>query len=149
MNRRNRKVVFDDATGPYGFLSNHFDSTFYEEGISWPSVEHYFQAHKFPGTSYVDTIRTAPTTQKALEYGQSRKHKLRKDWEDVKIDVMRDAMRLKFSQSILFREALKDTGNSKIYFDFPDNFWGTGANGKGDNVMGECLVAIREELKNL
>ena len=146
---RNKKIVFEGPKGANKYLSNQFSSTFFEDGINWPSVEHYFQAYKFAGNPYVETVRTAATPDKAKEYGQTRKIKLRKDWEQEKDSIMRNGMRLKFSQNTKLRDALIDTGNAKIIFEGNDDYWGTGPNGKGQNNMGENLMAIRDELKNL
>lgn len=149
MNRRKQTIKFSGPAGRLGYLSNSYQAVFYEEGISWPSVEHYFQAHKFPNIPYYDIIRTAPTPEKAKEYGRSSKYKILSNWDKIREDIMRNAMRLKFSQNLILREALKDTKNNHIEYDSDEDFWGNGTKGNGQNLMGECLMAIREELKNL
>ena len=65
----------------------------------WPTVEHYFQAQKFAGTDYEDRIRASRSPKEAKDFGQTRKLRLRADWEDVKIDVMREALMAKFKNT--------------------------------------------------
>ena len=62
-------------------------------GRYWPTVEHYFQAQKFPGMEYAEVIRRAKDPKKAKSLGRSRDWPLRADWEAVKLDIMRRAVR--------------------------------------------------------
>eukprot|EP01119_Soliformovum_irregulare_P012235 TRINITY_DN3168_c0_g1_i4.p1 TRINITY_DN3168_c0_g1~~TRINITY_DN3168_c0_g1_i4.p1 ORF type:complete len:732 (+),score=173.74 TRINITY_DN3168_c0_g1_i4:387-2582(+) len=103
---------------------------------------------KFQGTSYFDKIRSAPSPEKAAELGASRKHPLRPDWEDVKMDVMREIVLCKFQQNEECQKLLLTTGNKQIVeHNRKDSFWGDGADGRGANHMGQILMSIREELQ--
>ena len=81
---------------PYGCFSNFSPHGFELAGVWWPTRKHYFQAQKFSGTPNVDRMRSAPTPMKVAEMGCDRWLPLRADWEQVKDDVMRQAVRRNF-----------------------------------------------------
>jgi hypothetical protein len=75
-------------------------------------------------------------------------HGGRKDWRDVREDVMRRALRAKFTQHDALRAFLLATGDDELVEDADwDSFWGNGPDGKGDNVLGKMLVELREDLR--
>ena len=77
-----------------------------------------------------------------------RKVKLRPDWEDVKINEMRNIVRAKFSQNPELAEKLIQTGDAHLEEGntWGDRTWGT-VNGSGQNLLGKILMEIRETLK--
>ena len=81
--------------------------------------------------------------------GRDRKKKLRRDWESVKVSVMREAIRAKFTQHEELRERLLATGEAKIVEHTErDAYWGDGGDGSGKNMLGRILMEIREELRS-
>jgi predicted NAD-dependent protein-ADP-ribosyltransferase YbiA (DUF1768 family) len=71
---------------------------------------------------------------------------LRKDWEGVKIQVMRDVLRLKFANPGL-RDRLLETGDRELIEGntWGDTFWGV-CRGSGKNWLGQLLMELRGEL---
>jgi N-glycosidase YbiA len=66
----------------------------------------------------------------AARMGRDRKRKLRRDWESVKIGVMREAVVAKFRQHDDLRSLLLSTGEAKlIEHTENDDFWGDGGDG--------------------
>lgn len=61
-------------------------------GKVWKTSEHYFQAQKFAGTALESKVREASNSGEAARMGRDRKNPLRKDWESVKDNVMREAV---------------------------------------------------------
>ena len=146
------KKVIDKFDGEYAFLSNFSNSILYDtDGIEYPTVEHYFQAQK---TLDFDTrlkIAAAPTPGKAKGIG--RHVYLRTDWNNVKIDIMRDALIQKFSDKKL-QKKLIETGDAELIEGnwWHDNFYGDCHCEKcrdiiGENHLGKLLMDIREKLK--
>jgi ribA/ribD-fused uncharacterized protein len=85
----------------------------------------------------------------AARMGRSRERPLRRDWEDVKDDVMREALRAKFTQHENLRSLLLGTGNAEIIeHTSNDAYWGDGADGSGKNMLGKLLMELRAELRN-
>jgi ribA/ribD-fused uncharacterized protein len=76
------------------------------DGKIWQTCEAYFQAMKFDPAArdnprvaaHVEAIRLARNPGEAWRLGQSRKFKLRSDWETVKAHVMLTAVRAKYAQ---------------------------------------------------
>jgi ribA/ribD-fused uncharacterized protein len=59
----------------------------------WATVEHYFQAAKFPtDPAYREKIRTAPTPEKAKLLGGNRAKVIDPKWDSKREDVMRKAL---------------------------------------------------------
>ena len=67
-------------------------------------------------------------------------------WEKLKINVMRDVIRIKYIQCKEYREALENTGVSPIIEDTANEFWGRGKLNKGKNTLGCLHVELRSKL---
>ena len=85
----------------------------------------------------------------ALE-GRNRQNPLRQDWEEIKDEVMLQALRMKFSQNPEIAKELLATGDALlIEHTRNDDYWADGGDGFGKNKLGLLLMQVREELKNL
>src|SRR5689334_5917987 len=109
-----RVIKFYGRNDEYGCFSNFAHSPFRLNGATWPSVEHYFQAQKFPDTEYEEAIRQAKSPARAKAMGRSRKVHLRRDWENVKNGIMREAALAKFTQHAALRATLLSTGDALL-----------------------------------
>lgn len=132
--------------GKYAFLSNFYPSSITDEDyITYPTVEHYFQAMKTldTGVRFYIAIQTTPGKAKRL----GRRLDLRPDWEFIKDSVIEKALRIKFSNPEL-RKALLDTGDEYLEEGntWGDQYWGV-CNGVGKNTLGKLLMKIRQEIK--
>jgi ribA/ribD-fused uncharacterized protein len=133
---------------PYGCFSNFSPHGFELDGLYWPTSEHYFQAQKFVGTPHAEAVRLARTPKQAAEIGRDRQRPLRPDWDAVKDDVMRRAVRRKFETHPAIRTVLLSTGDEElIEATSGDYYWGCGTNGTGKNMLGRILVEIRTLLR--
>src|ERR1051325_956377 len=88
-------IMFYSMSEAYGAFSNFSSHPFVVRGVTWPTSEHYFQAQKFAGTPHEKDIRTASSPMIAARKGRDRKRPLRPDWERVKENIMREALRAK------------------------------------------------------
>ncbi len=141
-------IYFYSTTDKYGCFSNFSRHAFGLDNNYWKTSEHYFQAQKFAGTAYEETIRRAETPKKAASLGRSRRFPLRSDWEDVKDEVMRRAVLQKFQTHADIRETLLSTGDEEIVEASPyDYYWGAGQDDSGKNMLGIILMEIREILR--
>ena len=129
-------------------FGNYFVVNMLKDGKVWPTVEHYFQAAKFPDApEYQETIRKAKTPAAAKRLGKTSDVTMRPDWMSVREDVMLDAVRAKF-QNPKLRAKLLGTGTLLIRNLSPqDNFWGVGRSGKGMNKLGRILMKVRDDLR--
>lgn len=70
-----------------------------------------------------------------------------KQWYDERVAVMEQILKAKTKQHEDVRETLKRTGNRIIVENSPvDSFWGTGPDGKGENIVGKIWMKIRDSL---
>lgn len=128
----------------YGCFSNFSPHGVDLDGLWWPTVEHYFQAQKFPGTPHAEAIRRAGSPKLAKQLGRSRHPPLRPDWEQVKDEVMRRAVRRKFELHAGIRAILLATGDEELVENAPsDYYWGCGRDGTGRNMLGRILMDVR------
>jgi ribA/ribD-fused uncharacterized protein len=85
----------------------------------------------------------------AARLGRDRKQKLRRDWESVKVGVMRVAVVAKFIQHEELRTLLLGTGDAKLVEHTEnDSYWGDGGDGSGKNMLGRILMEVREQLRS-
>ena len=134
---------------PYGEFSNFTAFPIDIEGKTWPTSEHYFQAQKFAGTEHEELIRSELSPMVAAKMGRDRNRPFRPDWEQIKDDVMRRAIRAKFTQHASLRNLLLGTGDSiLVEHTKNDAYWGDGGDGTGKNMLGKLLMEIRGELRN-
>lgn len=146
-------IYFYKAWEPYGCFSNFSLHGINIEGTYWSTVEHYYQAQKFVGSTdamIIPLIHAAETPEKAAALGRCTTRKLRCDWEVVKTQVMRLAVLKKFLTHGDIREILLSTGDQLLVENSPkDYFWGCGVDKTGQNHLGKILMSVREELRNL
>lgn len=141
-------IRFYSRIEQYGEFSNfaHYDIDI--DGLTYPTVEHYFQAMKFPGHEHAEKIRLASTPMIAKRMGRTRNVPLREDWEDVKLDIMREAVRAKFTLYPELTNLLLSTGDEELIEAAPtDYFCGCGRSGTGQNWLGRILMEVRAELR--
>lgn len=142
--------------GKYGFLSNFYTLENYIDlyGYEFPTVEHAFAACKVcPGDEnrnyFLDKISKAETPMHAKSMGRSVP--LRDNWEGVKIQMMHELLRLKFTNNEDLAQKLLATGNKELVEGnyHRDVFWGYCLNtNTGRNVLGVLLTNVRKTLRD-
>ena len=144
----NETIHFYSARDSFGEFPNFAAFHLHLKGKYWPTVEHFFQAQKFVGTIHEEQVRLTKSPRLAADMGRSRKRPLRKEWEEVKDDIMREAVQAKFTQHEELRELLLSTGNAElIEHTYNDSYWADGGDGSGLNRLGEILMEVREQLR--
>jgi ribA/ribD-fused uncharacterized protein len=114
----------------------------------WPTVEHYFQAQKFPADPDLqEKVRMAKTALGAKRLGRTKTATFRSDWETIKDEVMEKGIKAKFRQNQLLAALLVETSSAYlIEKSRSDSYWGSGPNGCGLNKTGKILMRVRGEL---
>jgi len=139
-------LTIDEFRGEYSFLSNFYPAPFVDNsGLLWATSEHYYQAHKTNDPYTFDCIRHATTPGISKKLGANVE--LRGDWNDVKIDIMKKAIRYKFDQNLDIKEKLILTGEADLIEGnrWGDTFWGYDLNKhRGKNVLGNLLIELRQ-----
>lgn len=141
-------INFYRASDEYGCFSNFAPYPIQVDGKQWPTSENYFQGQKFEDPQHQEAIRNTKSPMIAARMGRDRKKPLRRDWESIKVAVMRKAVRAKFTQHEDLRRILLSTGDARIVENTEnDSYWGDGGDGSGKNMLGRILMEIREELR--
>ena len=120
-------------------------------GYLFASVEEAYQAASFMGSDeeLVEKIKKSHFADEAQRIAYANRDKRREDWDDVKISIMEELLRLKIEQNPYVKKKLLQTEDYMIVEDSPkDDFWGWGPNRDGQNNLGKLWMKLREELKN-
>lgn len=130
----------------YSFLSNFWEVPVEYQGLVYGSNEAAFQAQKCQNREEMVSFTTLrPSDAKR----KGRRVSLRPDWEQVKVGVMEDLVRAKFTQNEDLKQLLLATGDAILEEGntWHDTFWGVDAQSrKGENHLGKILMKIRREL---
>lgn len=141
-------------------LENQYEAKMVVDGITFPTVEHYYQwsKAKFFGDAATETkILKTPSTKTIKTLGNKVKDFDEEKWAERQDDVMRTGLRAKFLQHPELRELLLSTKNRPIGEADPrDKYWGIGtgastsfaknpARWKGKNRLGQLLTELRDE----
>jgi ribA/ribD-fused uncharacterized protein len=139
---------------PYGVFSNLFKREIVFEGELYPTAEHAYQAGK-PRKDAVRTWLLAAPTPALLAMAAHGLYwwDIRSDWSKTKFARMKEVLRAKFTQHEDLREALLATGRSRLVEcatvnNAVNRVWGE-VNGRGKNMLGNLLMEVREELRQV
>jgi ribA/ribD-fused uncharacterized protein len=131
----------------YSWLSNFEKVKINYEGRTYPSVEHAYLAQKCDDEGWKHLCTT--TKYRAGDLKKvSRDVQLREDWEEVKVFIMYDLLKLKFTQEP-FRTKLLETEDMELIEGnlWGDTFWGVDVNkDEGQNILGRLIMKIRKEI---
>ena len=143
-------IKFYRVNDAYGCFSNFAKYGFYINDKFWKTSEHFFQAQKFKDTEYEEMIFSLESPMEAAKIGRSKELPLRKDWEQIKEDIMRKAVYEKFHQNPSICEILLSTSDELIIKNSPyDYYWGCGRDGSGQNRLGIILMDVRNSLRSI
>ncbi len=131
-----------DPVGDLAILSNYAQVPIIVDGVLWPSIEHFFQAQKFNDAALRELIRGSDSPSEAKRLAWSLDETLvRGDWPVVRRRIMAQALEMKFEQHPEAASALEMVWPMPVYEDsLEDQDWGIGADGTGQNMMGELLM---------
>ena len=140
--------MIDRFKGKYDFLSNFFSCLVEYDGELYPSVEHAFQAAKTLDRENREYISLTETAKEARSVGRRMKG-IREDWDEVKLGIMEELVRYKFSHYSDLKEKLLKTGDDILVEGntWNDTYWGV-CKGVGENHLGKILMKVREELRS-
>lgn len=140
-------MKIDHFRGEYAFLSNFWEVPVTYKGLTYGSNEAAFQAQKcMTEEEKMEFTQLRPSASKKL----GRRVQLRPDWEEVKVTIMEEIVRAKFTQNEDLKQLLLATGDAYLEEGntWHDTCWGVDAKtGEGLNHLGRILMKIREELQ--
>jgi ribA/ribD-fused uncharacterized protein len=102
---------------------------------------------KFEKGELRDSIRSADHPAKAAKLAKANRKLVRKDWSQVRQLMMTRAVYTKCRTHREVADLLLSTGDKHIVdTTMYDYYWGVGRDGRGHNVFGKVLMAVRDKL---
>ena len=139
-----KKVTINRFIKENYFLSNFYPCEFEYGGYTYACAEAAFQAQKVARDE--DRQQFVGLLGNQAKY-LGRSVELRSDWEEVKLDIMKNVRSAKFTQNEDLKKKLIDTGNATLIEGnwWGDQYWGV-CGDIGENRLGKLLMELRKEL---
>lgn len=154
-----KHVIFHGSV----FSNWYVPADFYYDGLKFKSSEHfmmYKKATQFGDLETAMKILKSETPADAKNLGREVKNFVAKEWDEVCYSVVKEAVRLKFSQNPELKSIMLEVGKGRTFVEGSpkDKRWGIGmdwtdpaaddeSNWKGTNWLGKCLTEIYKELR--
>lgn len=119
-------------------------------GKRFQTSEHAYHWRKFCDTepSIADAILHASSAHNAFKIAQHYQGAVRKDWNDVKVGVMKEILEAKVQQHDYVKRKLLATGDRELVENsWRDTYWGWGPKRDGKNMLGKVWMDIRTTLQ--
>lgn len=134
--------------GIFRFLSNFYilKVGVTLEDLTFPSVEHAYQAAKWPINQRMPFVEC--TSGYAKKLGRMAPNFNAKKWNKNKVELMRFLVFQKFEKNPELRKMLCTMEGYKLSErnSWGDTFWGTNETGEGENQLGQILMNVRDKL---
>ena len=135
--------------------------SFEYKGVKYPTVEHSFHAQKLdPKDEKLEEYQKLfsdedlePNEAKKLggkKYFKEHNYKIRDDWNDKRLEIMRECTEAYYNENKDMMKRLVDTGDKKlIHRGFRiDGFWGVNKKEK-NNHHGKILMSLRDKFSKI
>lgn len=143
----NEKQIFFYEQEFYVF-SNFSSFRLKWKGYDWITSEHAYHSEKFDDKSIIEQLKNARSAHDALKVAQAHKDKYKKNWDDIKLSVMKEILKAKVEQHPYVKKKLIESGDKELIENsWRDDFWGWGQNKDGKNHLGKLWMEVREEVK--
>ena len=132
----------------YFFLSNFYEYPIYYNKLVFCNAEAAFQAQKVINEKDQYKFINLNASQ-ARKLGKTVQ--LRKDWKEIKDNVMYEIVKRKFLTNKELQQKLLETKEEELVEGnwWHDTYWGVDSKtGIGQNKLGKILMKVREEVKN-
>ncbi len=132
-------------------LDNFSSFGLVHQGVYYQTVEHAYQALGFKATApeLYEKIKNAFSAHEAQRIAYENKSLRQKDWDTIKLSIMKTLLREKLEQNPYVKKKLLQTEDYIIVEDSPkDAFWGWSNNRKGENNLGKLWMQLRNEIRN-
>lgn len=141
-----QNTAISPRTPQCGFLGNAYPCNLTYNGFDYKNAEHAYQASKCP-PGVANDVRKAPTV--VIAHQMASRVAPVSDWDDLKVQVMRDILAVKFGIGSRLAAMLYETYPARILNTnswFGDLFWGLD-DGMGENWLGLLLMERRNYLR--
>ncbi|KDR84174.1 hypothetical protein GALMADRAFT_236867 [Galerina marginata CBS 339.88] len=143
-------VRFNQETFEYNSFLNHSPHRVLFRNQIYPTAMHLYEALKFIDhrPDIAEAIRNCNDVSDVYPLAAKYQDLQRTDWPSLHVDMMEEVLLIKFKQHPDLRIKLLGTREAeRIIYTEPDDYWGIGFNGQGQNMFGRALVRVREKLR--
>lgn len=132
------------------YVFSNFSSFMLEwKGKLYPTSEHAYHSEKFENEEMKEQIRNTRSAHEAFKFTNANKEKHRKDWDNIKLSIMKDILRAKVEQHPYVKKKLLESGDKELIEDsWRDAYWGWGPDKDGENHLGKLWMEVRGEFKS-
>lgn len=114
----------------------------------WPTLEHAYQSERSDEPGFKEKIKNTRSAHDAFKLAMANKDKYKENWDNIKLDVMKDILRAKVAQHSYVKKKLLESGNKELIENsWRDDYWGWGENKDGENNLGKLWMEVREEIR--
>lgn len=154
-------ICFHNPDEQNGYLSNWYMSDFEYNNITFSSMEQYMMYMKamlFKDTEIAQEILKTSNVAEIKALGRKVRNFNDKEWDKHKEEIITNGLYAKFSQNDTLKNKLLATGQAVLAeCAVNDRIWGIGLSMKdnnrlnikswrGQNLLGKCLMTVREKL---
>ena len=119
------------------------------KGEIWMTSEHVYHSEKFDDENILNKLKQSRSAHDALKIANEYKAVRRKDWDDVKLKIMKEILHEKVVQHPYVKKKLLESGDSELIENsWRDDFWGWGPNKDGNNHLGKLWMEVRDEVRS-
>jgi ribA/ribD-fused uncharacterized protein len=146
--KQSNEIRFYRASGKYGFLSNLYKAPIMFQFINFSCSEAAYQFGKPKDYAVASWLVNAPKPHLCAAAAHALlAFDIKPEWNQIKVDRMKNVLIAKFEQNPDLMKKLFETGNATLIEDSKtDAFWGVGKKGNGKNMLGVLLMDVRAEL---
>lgn len=133
--------------GEHGGFVNHSNHRIIYKNKTYATALHLLEAMKFVDKPEIaERIRLALDSNEVYRLSSQYHEHVRPDWGRVFLKILDDVLYLKFRQNPTIRHLLLNTGIADLIYADPNDYWGEGSSGEGENHLGKALCRVRERL---
>lgn len=136
-------IIRNSLDKPFGALANDAIVPFSINSHTYSSVVNYVYANLLPESTFKEELSTIAPKNVLTTFNEVRNHLKRSTIQSV----VHLAITEKVKQDSNFAQALMDTGNLKIVYYSENDFLGIGKHKNGENIYGQALEQVRNEIR--
>jgi len=135
--------------GEFGYCFSNFAAfNVAWRGRTWQTSEHAFQASCFDDVEIIEEIFKASSAHDALKLAIKYINQAHSTWKEDRLTNMKEICKAKLDQHPYIQKTLRESGEALLIEDSPkDEYWGRGANWKGENHLGKVWMELRDEMQ--
>ncbi len=110
---------------------------------------HGLDSEKFDNHEIIEALQNTRSAHDAMKLAYANKDKYRKDWDDIKLGIMKKILRSKVEQHPYVKKKLLESKDKELIENsWRDSYWGCGPNKDGENHLGKLWMEVRSEVRS-